>query len=533
MGLINKDAASALSTRFNTYAMTPICSLTARLRHAAAMTLILGSITAGAQTTPAASMPADALVPVQATVQLPGIIPLDSCRAMALRNNKQLMMARERINKAHYQNREAFAAYLPGIDFAGGYMYNQRKLSIFDSDQLLPTKSFDLKTQSYQFNLVTNPATGEPIKGPDGQYIPSTVALIPKEAMEYNIHNVFFGAVTLTQPVYMGGKIVAMNKITKAAERAARDLHIAEAENVIYAVDAAYWMVVSLKAKKALADSYVNLLDSLHRNVSLMYREGVATRSDVLSVDVKLNSARVDQLKVDNGLVLSRMALAQVCGLPVNTVFTLADEDNSSPVLSSDYNGPAENYDMETVFSRRPDLRALEQGVEVAHQQSKVALSSMLPNVAIIGSYEVSNPNMYDGFKRRFKGAFSVGAMVSIPLWHWGGNLNKYKAAKSDAVIRRLELEDAREMVTLQVSQAAFKTQEAHRTYAMTLSNIASADENLRSATLGFREGVTTTELVMEAQTAWLKAHSEQIDAMIDVQLCQTYLSKALGTLYQ
>lgn len=477
------------------------------------------------------TMPPQAIAPAGNTVTLPGVMPLDSCRAMALRNNKQLMMSRERIRKADYQNREAFAAYLPAIDFAGGYMYNQRELSIFDSDQLLPTKSFDLTTQSYQFNLVKNPVTGEPIKGPDGQYIPSTVALIPKEAMTYDIHNVFFGAITLTQPVFMGGKIVAMNKITKAAQNAARELNSAEAENVIYAVDAAYWMVVSLKAKKELADSYVNLLDSLDRNVTLMYREGVATRSDVLSVDVKLNSARVDQLKVDNGLVLARMALAQVCGLPVNTVFTLADEDNAAPVpvASTD----ADVTDMEAVYARRPDLRALEQGVEVARQQKRVALSSMLPNVALIGSYEFSNPNMYDGFKKRFKGAFSVGAMVSIPIWHWGGNISKYRAAECDEVIRRLELEDARELVSLQVSQASFKTQEAYRTYAMTVSNLESADENLRSATLGFREGVTTTDLVMAAQTAWLKAHSEQIDAMIDVQLCQTYLSKALGTLYR
>ncbi len=65
---------------------------------------------------------------------------------------------------AHYQNREAFAAYLPSIDFAGGYMYNQKELSIFSSDQLLPTKTFNLEKQTYEFNLVKNPVTGEPIK---------------------------------------------------------------------------------------------------------------------------------------------------------------------------------------------------------------------------------------------------------------------------------------------------------------------------------------------------------------------------------
>lgn len=471
------------------------------------------------------------MVSADATVTLPGIVSLDSCRAMALTNNKQLMMARQRIVKAEYQNNEAFAAYLPAIDFAGGYLYNQRKISMFDSDQMLPIKSFDLQSQSYQFDLVKNPVTGEPVKGPNGQYIPASVAYLPKEALEYDIHNVFFGAVTLTQPIFMGGKIVAMNKLTKAAEGAARELETNEAENVIYAVDGAYWQVVSLKAKRELAVSYVNLLDSLSRNVHLMLDEGVATKSDALSVDVKLNAAQVDLVKVENGLVLSRMALAQVCGLPVNTVFTLADEDNRDAVPAEGV-APAGGYDMESVYARRPDLRALEYGVEAARQQKRVALSAMLPNVALIGSYEVSNPNLYDGFKKRFKGAFSVGAMVSIPIWHWGGNRAKYKAAEADENIRRLELADACELVSLQVSQASFKTQEAYKTYEMTMTNLAKADENLRSATLGFREGVATTDNVMEAQTAWLKAHSEQIDAMIEVQLCQTYLSKALGTLY-
>ena len=457
-------------------------------------------------------------------------VSLDSCRQMALQSNKQLMIAKRAVVKAGYQKDEAFAAYLPGIDFAGGYMYNQKNISIFDSDQLLPTKSFDARTGKYEFNLVTDPATGMPVKGPDGQYVPETVALIPKEAMEFDIHKVFFGAVTLTQPIYMGGKIVAMNKITHDAEILARNLHDAEAENVIYAVDAAYWQVVSLKAKHALAVSYVNVLDSLDHNVHLMFDQGVATRSDILSVDVKLNAAKVDLLKVENGLTLSRMALAQVCGLPVNETFTLADEGIEQPVLSSEV---ATQYNMNDVYARRPDLEALKMGVQIAGHQKQVALSTMLPNVALVGTYSFSNPNMFNGFSKKFNGAFSVGAMVTIPIWHWGGNYNKYRAAKVDEEIMQLKLEDARELVDLQVQQASYKTTEAYKTYTTATSNLASANENLRSANLAFREGMTTTDNVLEAQTAWLKAHSEQIDAMIDVHLCNVYLSKCLGTLYR
>lgn len=465
---------------------------------------------------------------VSAPVSTAETYSLDSCRAMALSNNKELMVKAERVRQAGYQRKQAFAAYLPALDFAGGYTYNQKKLSLFDSDQLLPTKSFNLATQSYEFNVVTNPITHQPVTTPDGTPIPSEVALIPKEAMEFDIHNVFFGAVTLTQPIYMGGKIVAMNRLAKIQEEANRMLQENESQNVIYAVDAAYWTVVSLNAKHRLAKSYVNLLDTLDRNVKLMLDQGVATRSDLLSVDVKLNEANVDLLKVENGLSLSRMALAQICGLPVYSDINVADEGVAQAIPSAEI---ATRYNMEEVYSRRPDLRALEMASEATVQQKRVALSEMLPNIALIGSYSFTNPNMFDGFKNRFGGAFSVGVMVKIPLWHWGGNYNGYRAARSAETISKIQVADAREKIDLQVSQAAYKAQEAVKTYLATESNLAKAQENLRTATLGFREGVITTDDVMAAQTAWLKAHSENIDAMIDVKLCDVYLSKVLGTL--
>lgn len=465
---------------------------------------------------------------VSAPVSTAETYSLDSCRAMALSNNKELMVKAERVRQAGYQRKQAFAAYLPALDFAGGYTYNQKKLSLFDSDQLLPTKSFNLATQSYEFNVVTNPITHQPVTTPDGTPIPSEVALIPKEAMEFDIHNVFFGAVTLTQPIYMGGKIVAMNRLAKIQEEANRMLQENESQNVIYAVDAAYWTVVSLNAKHRLAKSYVNLLDTLDRNVKLMLDQGVATRSDLLSVDVKLNEANVDLLKVENGLSLSRMALAQICGLPVHSDINVADEGGAQAIPSAEI---ATRYNMEEVYSRRPDLRALEMASEATVQQKRVALSEMLPNIALIGSYSFTNPNMFNGFKNRFGGAFSVGVMVKIPLWHWGGNYNGYRAARSAETISKIQVADAREKIDLQVSQAAYKAQEAVKTYLATESNLAKAQENLRTATLGFREGVITTDDVMAAQTAWLKAHSENIDAMIDVKLCDVYLSKVLGTL--
>lgn len=457
------------------------------------------------------------------------VVSLDSCRAMALRNNKQMLINATRIEGAKYKKKEARAAYFPALDFAGGYSYNQKNLSLFDSDQMLPVKSFNIVTGSYEFNIVKNPITGEPIKSPDGQYVPQEVALIPKEAMTFDIHNVFFGAVTLSQPIYMGGKIIALNSIAGYAEQLAVAQHQDDAENVIYNVDVAYWQVVSLDAKMRLAESYVALLDTLNRNVNAMVVEGVATSSDQLRVNVRLNEALVDLTKVKNGLTLSRMALAQLCGLPINSNLHLVDENCDKPLYIIP--STTQKINMEHVYARRYDIRQLELGEKITHQQSKVELSSMLPNVSVIGSYLFSNPNMYNGFSKSFDGAFSVGVLVSVPLWHWGGNYNKYKAAQTQETIMRLNIADAKEKIALQVQQASFKAQEAVKTYKMTVENLASADENLRQAQIGFKEGVMTVDNVMEAQTAWLKANSERVDAQIDVQLCNIYLKKTLGTL--
>ena len=431
-----------------------------------------------------------------------GVVSLDSCRAMALRNNKQLLISKARIEGARYQKKEAKAAYLPALDFIGGYTYNQKNLSILGSDQLLP------------------------IKNANGDFLPEA-ALIPKEALTFDIQNVFFGALTLTQPVYMGGKIIALNNIANYASQLAVVQKEYEAENIVYEVDVAYWQVVSLGAKQRLAESYVALLDTLKYNVDAMIREGVATPSDQLRVEVNRNEAHVDLIKVKNGLSLSRMALAQLCGLPIDSDLRLEDEDNRSIVVPLF----AENENIESVYARRKDIQQLELGVEVTHQQSRVELSTMLPKVSIIGTYEFTNPNMYSGFSKDFDGGFSVGVMVSVPLWHWGGNYNKYKASQTNETVMRLNLADAKEKVALQVQQASYKAQEAVKTYKTTLENLASANENLRQAQVGFKEGVMTIDNVMEAQTAWLKANSERVDAQIEVQLCNTYLQKVLGLL--
>ncbi len=454
-------------------------------------------------------------------------ISLDSCRNMALRSNKGLRATDELIKGAGYTKKAAFAAYLPGIDATATYMYNQHKTSLLSEDAKLPTMYFNPLTQKYEYDFVTGP-DGLPVVDPaSGLPVPGMVAVIPKDAMTFDTRSVFAGAITLTQPIFMGGQIKALNDIARYAEEALVAGRNSASQDVIFEVDQNYWMVISLVAKQRLAKSFVNLVDSLHYNVNAMLEEGVATRADLLTVDVQLNEAKILLNKVDNGLTLSRMALAQACGLPSDTPMTLQDEFNSTPEPSLAEIDP----NLQDVYARRQDLEAVRKGISVLEGQEKLARSSMLPKLALVGAYAFSTPNLIDGFNRKVKGGFSIGAAVTIPIWHWGGNYNTFRAAKSATNAQRILLQDLEDKVSLQVRQARFKYSEAYKTYQMTLANMKSAEENLRCAREGFKEGVLTANDVILAQTGWLQAHSEKIDAEIGVRLCDVYLSKVLGTL--
>ena len=204
---------------------------------------------------------------------------------------------------------------------------------------------------------------------------------------------------------------------------------------------------------------------------------------------------------------------------------TLADEGRDDLGLTL---APS-NYNLDEVYGKRHDVRSLELATRIYDQQVKVARSEMMPKLAAVAALHATNPNSYDGFENKFGAGFSIGATLQVPLWHWGGLSNKVKAAQVDADVKRLELDDAKEKIALQISQAAFSYQEAFKTYEATKANLAQADENLRIADIAFKEGMGTVDDVLGAQTAWLKANSEKIDAEINVQLTREHLDKVMG----
>ena len=463
------------------------------------------------------------------------VLSLDSCRQMALKNNKQLGISKLKQDVAENIRKSARTKYLPHVSAIGTYEFTSEEISILNDGQKaalggLGTTIGGTLQSSLGSLISTLPPATQMQMAQDMAKV--TAGLNQKgqnivDAFRTDTRNIFAGSIVVTQPVFMGGAIVALNKMADINTEMSKNTMEARRHATLYQIDQAYWQVVSLHHKKALAESYLELVKKFDSDVHKMIDEGVATRSDGLSVDVKVNEAEMTLTKVNDGLVLSRMLLNQLCGLPLNESVVLQDEqaDNIAVVELTP------QLDVESAVAHRPELKLLQNTVALSKQATNVLKAGNLPQVALMGGYAVSNPNVLNGFEKKFAGYWHVGVIVRVPIWNWGDVMYKVRASKGATAIANLELNEAREKIELQVNQTTFKVDEANKKLTMAQKNIQRADENLRTANLGFQEGVISPTVVMEAQTAWLQAQSQKIDAEIDVKLSQVDLQKALGTL--
>ena len=472
------------------------------------------------------------------------VLTLDECRQMAVENNNSLKTAQQKIKVAGYDRNIALANYFPKITATGTYMYTSRDWKLIDDDKAAEIQNAGTTLQNDVTNkmmqimsdkdvmtkYMTDAAFKKLIDGLQTTDIVTPINAIGQhitEALTLDMHNLCGAVVSVQQPVFMGGKIVASNQMAKYAEELAKSQYDAEHAQVLADIEQAYWQIVSIAAKKNLAENYADLLRQMGKDVDALVAEGFATPSDALTIKVKMNEAEMLYTKATNGLALAKMLLCKECGLPLDSEITLADETldaipvpQMSPVISD-----------EEVYAARPEIRSLDLAKKIYDKKVAVVRADGLPTVAVMANYAVTNPNVVNGFQNKFGGFFSAGVLVNVPIFHGTEAIQKTRKAKAEAALTQYRLDDAKEMISLQVAQLRQQEGEALEKLTMAESNLENAEENLRVATAGWNEGMIASNVVLQAQTAWLQAHSEYIETGVELQMCSVNLAKAEGRL--
>lgn len=449
-------------------------------------------------------------------------LTLEGCRDLALQGNKQAQIDKENLAAAQDLRKAALARYFPKVSANGAYVWSQNNLYLISDEATLPFGTMHADG-SFSFNENIVQTYFPELDKKASEWVAQEYTKL-RDASELDFEHVLAGEVGVTQPIFTGGRITQLYKIAKAGENIAGIQQSQHNEELIVKTDEAYWRVVSVTAKYQLADRFCQMLEKVKTDLEAAVEEGTATQADLLQISVKLNEAEISRMKAENGLQLSKMALCQLCGLPLDTDILLDDSHLEDVALNTS------DATTDNALRQRHEIQLLEEADRVARSGVLLTASQLMPTIVANANYITTNPNLYNGFQTKFGGSFHAGVAVNIPIAH-ADDILEVKAAKHKARTVALQLEEAREKITLQVCQTTQQLEEANRKLLTAGAAIKNAEENLKLAEAGFEEGMITSTELLGAQTAWLKAYSEKIDAAIDVRLYETYLLKNTGAL--
>ena len=445
---------------------------------------------------------------------------LSQCRDLAVSKGASSQSQQELLLSAKYNRQAALAAMFPKISANASYMWNSANTHLLSNTTAFTFGTATVNpdgTASWTWNDLPSMTLTDDV----GQFIADGYKML-YDKLSPDMRQIFVAHVGVTQPIYVGGRLIQLYKIAKASEEMATIQSEAKHGDIIYGVDEAYWRVVSVSKKKELAEQYFKLLCQLETDVHEALDEGLVTQADLLKVTTKRGEAAVKKLQAENGLTLSNMALAQVCGLPLGTAFRL-DESGLS-----DISLPVDSTDADAAVAGRSEIQLLQQAEKIAKSNAKLLAAGLQPNIVAL----YSNPNVENGFSNSWdgKGFFTAGVVVNIPIVH-ADDILRYKAARHAANAVAIKTEETRELLTLQTTQANQKLAEAQQKIALARLTENNAAEVLRMAEASYEAGMITASELMQAQTAWLAAATDLVDAEVEAKTTETQLRKYLGKL--
>lgn len=412
-------------------------------------------------------------------------LSLAQCRELALSHDEDLRIAQNRVEQAELDKGIAKTAYFPKFDINGGAFY-----------------------------LTPNPSMGT--------------------TMDIQMRGVYMAGISLTQPIYTGGKIITGNKLAKIGREAAEDQLQATRMNILAEAEKSYWMYVAVLAKIDMIRAYMTQLDSIYEYTKSAYEVGLTTQLNLNRVESRRSELQYRLTQANSGADLCRLALCRIIGADENEAIT-----------------PTESLDYPAGYSRlpfmgidgRPELSLARKNIEVQKLNVKMALSDFLPTVGMqIGWNAFGNMKMTsytplpDGTiypltqsmdYRGFVGAISV----SIPVFHWGEGYKKVKKAKMEVENASLSLDKNRKLMELQAHQAYNNYIDGESLIESATKALDEAQSNLTAITEQYQVGMMTLTDLLEAQSQWHTSFANLIEAKTQYKINEVDYLRSIGKL--
>jgi outer membrane protein TolC len=413
------------------------------------------------------------------------VLPLSlaECRAKALAASEDVQEAGNKLKQSDLDKQIAFTNYLPKIDGSvmGEYMFP-------DMDMM---------------------------------------------GVELRMRGALFAGLTLTQPLYTGGKIMSGNRLAKIGREVSREQQRATRMDVLVNADNAYWTYLAVLSKVNVLESYMAQMDTLKAQTGTAVEAGMATGNDLLRVDTKNTEISYQLQKARNGAELCRLSLCRIIGADYDTQLQLTDTPQVEAMPEN----------LTTSLAERPELRMLDLQIAAEQQNLKMTRANMLPTIGLSVGYTYygniktyTEVDMGNGTKMPYTSEFKDGIglallSVQIPIFYWGENFKKLSKSRLAIANSQLQRQKNERLMDIEVRRAVINIGDGYRMVQTAETGLSQAEENLRVMTDRYNASMCTLTDLLDAQSQWQQAESNLIEARTQYKIYETEYQRAIGTL--
>jgi len=347
----------------------------------------------------------------------------------------------------------------------------------------------------------------------------STYELLFNRRYQYVYTNDFENTFTLSVPLYSGGNLEGQIDQAKLNLQVS-DLDLeATKQQLKQTVTTDYYSVLQYRNNLAVSKESVDNYNSHLKIVNLQYSAGTVAKTDVLSSQVSLANAQATLIKAQNNYDLAMATLNNATGLPLDTELKLKEELKYEKYSAS--LADCTKYALEN----RPEMAQYRAKVDSAKAGIKVAESGKKPSVNLSAS-ENWNDSHFAGTENN---NWAVALTASWSIFDSGLVKSKVNQAKSSLETAKVNADQKRDTILLEVRQYYLSLREAEKRIETTQVAVNQAAENLKISEVRYNAGVGTNLDVLDAVLALNTAKTNYIQALYDYNTSKASLNKAMG----
>jgi len=412
-----------------------------------------------------------------------GKLNIADCTKLALVNNKVLQRVIQEREIARGERLKSYSAILPQVGLTGDYT------------RLDGVTSFEIDT-------------------PTG-----------KETIRFGDEDTYSAVLTVTQPIYAGGSIPARINAAKLMSLLTDETVRAAVQDMIYAAEHAYYDVLLSQHLLQITTDAVRSAQAHLENVKKRQRGGVASDFDVLRAEVELSNFQAEFIQNKNAISVSKASLIKIMGVSQDSDFVLSDE-----LLYVPSNITMEQA-VEAAYRNRPDLLGREFDIKMQKELLKVARSQYFPMVSGYYSNTWAKPDPHNMMEIEWGHAWQGGITASVPIFDGFLRDGEIVAQKARLKQGQIDLINSEETALFELTKAQLGIENTAEFIESQRLNLTRAEEGLRLAEVGYREGANTQVEMIDAQSALTTARANHYQAIYSHIIAKLDFQKAMGTL--